>query len=158
MIRALLALTPALAPVLALAAAPASAETLVERIDACVTEIGAYGDHVEQCLGLHAQPCMEEEENFTTVGMVNCLVTEAEAWETILSREVRRLLPRLDEEQKAALLETQAAWSVFRDADCAFPYVLVRGTLAQPWSADCLMQHTARRAMEMRGLVAYTEN
>ncbi len=151
MIRALFALALA-------APSPAAAETLVERIDACVAELGAYGDHVEQCLGLHAQPCMEEEENFTTVGMVGCMATEAEAWETIMAREVRRLLPRLDEEQKAALQEAQAAWSAFRDADCAFPQVLVRGTLAQPWSADCVMQHTARRAMEIRGIVAYTEN
>lgn len=152
MIRALL-----LAALAALAA-PVMADELVERIDACVAELGAYGDHADQCLGLHSQPCMEEEDNYTTEGMVRCMATEAEAWETIMAREVRRLLPRLDEEQKAALMEAQAAWSVFRDADCAFPHVLVRGTLARPWAADCVMQHTARRAMEIRGLVAYTEN
>lgn len=137
---------------------PVLAETLVERIDACLAETGLYGDGVGQCLGLHSQPCMEEDASATTQGMVACLSEEAAAWDDILNREYRRLMPRLDEEQKAALREVQRAWIVFRDADCAFPHVLVRGTLAQPWGADCIMQHTARRAFELRGLAAYTEN
>ncbi len=151
MIRALFALMLA-------SPAPVAAETLVERIDQCLEEVGLYGDGVGQCLGLYSQQCMEDDANSTTSGMVACLSTESAAWDDVLNREYRKLLPRLDEEQKAALREVQRKWIEFRDLDCAFPHVLVRGTLAQPWGADCVMQHTARRAYEIRGIVAYTEN
>lgn len=132
--------------------------TLVERIDACVAEAGVHGNPADLCLGLHAQPCLETSDGRTTVGMVQCITDEAQAWDTILNREYKRLMPRLDPEQAAAMRDAQRKWIAFRDADCAFPHVLIRGTLAQPWGADCVMQHTARRAMELRGLVTYTEN
>ncbi|QIE57350.1 DUF1311 domain-containing protein [Pikeienuella piscinae] len=143
---------------LAVGADHQESRALVERIDACVAEAGVHGNPADLCLGLHAQPCMDTPDGQTTAGMVQCIAGEAEAWDTILNREYQRLLPRLDAEQAAAMRKVQRAWIAFRDADCAFPHILIRGTLAHPWGADCIMQHTARRAMEIRGLVEYTEN
>ncbi|MEX2518593.1 MAG: lysozyme inhibitor LprI family protein [Paracoccaceae bacterium] len=148
---------------IALLAAPAAGQeatqaALVEQIDTCIGAVGEPADHADLCLGIHAQPCMEEETNASTQGMVGCIQAEAGAWDAILNREYKNLLPRLDEEQTDAIRRAQRAWIAFRDADCAFPHVLIRGTLAQPWGADCYMQHTARRAMTLRGLIEYTEN
>lgn len=139
-------------------ATSASADDLVGRIDACIGVVGAPADHAELCLGIHAQPCMDAPENQTTVGLVECLRTEFSAWDEILNREYEALQPLLDEEQRAALRDAERAWIAYRDADCAFPHVLVRGTMAQPWSMDCVMQHTARRAMTLRGLLDFMGN
>lgn len=44
-------------------AAPAIADSLVEKIDACLGQIGTPEDHSEQCIGIHAQPCMADPAN-----------------------------------------------------------------------------------------------
>lgn len=143
---------------LGLAAGSAPADDIVERIDACIGALGAPLDHADQCLGLHAQPCMSKPEGQTTAGMVSCIGEEGAAWDAVLNREYEALRAALDEEQRAAMLDAQRKWIAFRDADCAFPRVFVRGTLAQPWAADCVMQHTARRALELRGYRDFMEN
>ncbi|MEO0362201.1 MAG: lysozyme inhibitor LprI family protein [Pseudomonadota bacterium] len=144
----------------AILAAPASAGatgSIVERLDACLGAVGAPGAHPEQCMGLHAEPCMERAEGQTTYGMVTCLSEETAAWDEILNREYKALVAALDTAQTEALREAQRAWLDFRDADCAFPHVFVEGSLARPWGADCVMQHTARRAVELRGYRDFLE-
>lgn len=152
------ALAGLFAAALGVSAATASADTLVEQIDACIGAVGAPADHAELCMGIYAQPCMDAPESQTTVGAVSCLRTEFSAWDEILNREYDALSPLLDEEQSAALWAAQRAWIAYRDADCAFPHVLIRGTMAQAWSMDCVMQHTARRAMTLRGLLDFMGN
>ncbi|MEM7524649.1 MAG: lysozyme inhibitor LprI family protein [Pseudomonadota bacterium] len=147
---------------LVLCAAPALAEDqppegLLDRIETCIGRIDAPADHADLCMGMHALPCMAKPENETTVGMVTCLTQETTAWSVLLDRELSLLVAKLDVEQRAAFDKAQAAWSAWRDADCVFPHVLVRGSLAQPWSSDCYMQHTARRALELREYLAYLE-
>lgn len=130
---------------------------IIGRIDACMGELGQAADHAEFCMGVHAEPCMQATENQSTHGMVQCLATETEAWDEVLNREYAALIRALDEEQTAALRDAQRKWMAFRDADCAFPDVLVRGSMALPWMADCVMQHTARRALELRGFRNFME-
>lgn len=134
-----------------------TADKIVARIDACIGRQGAPQDHADQCLGLHAQPCMEAPEGQSTRGMVGCLAAETAAWDTVLAREYAALLPKLDSGQRAAMTDAQQRWLDFRRADCAIPYALVEGTLAQPWSADCVMQRTARRALQIRGYIDFLE-
>lgn len=144
---------------LILCAGPAwgGGDDLVAQIDRCVGPLGQPAEHAELCMGVHAEPCMQIAENQSTQGMVACISAETAAWDWILNREYRGLRMALDEEQKDALRDAQRKWIAFRDADCAFPHIFVRGTLSQPWGADCVMQHTARRAMELRGFRNYLE-
>ena len=141
-----------------LLAAPAIADSLVEKIDACLGQIGTPEDHSEQCIGIHAQPCMADPANQGTEGMVDCLSAETTAWEEILLRDYDTLQPLLDPEQIKALATAEAAWEAFRNADCSFPGVFLRSAEARPWAADCFMQSTARRAMTIRGLLDYLAN
>lgn len=164
MTRAAAAVAPVAASIaLAFGASAASAaegestDQIVKRIDACIGAVGAPGPHPEQCMGLHAEACMEATDGQTTYGMVTCLSEETAAWDDVLNREYKALSAALDEEQREALRDVQRIWIDFRDADCAFPHIFVRGSLARPWGADCVLQHTARRAVELRGLRDFME-
>ena len=151
---------PALALSVMLAPGVAAADTadgLVERLDACIELVGASGDNATYCMGIYTEPCIDISDNQTTAGTVECISVETDAWDEILNREYAMLLGALDEAPRAALRDAQRKWVDFRDADCAFPQVLIEGTLAHPWSADCVMQHTARRAVELRGILEYVE-
>lgn len=130
---------------------------LIARIDGCIGRIHAPADHADLCMGIHVEQCIRAEGGETTNGTVACINTETAAWETVLEREMTNLRTRLDDEQIGVLYAAQRAWVAFRAADCEFPHVFVRGTLSQPWAADCFMQHTARRALELRSYIEYLE-
>ncbi len=132
-------------------------EELIAKIDGCIGRINSPADHADLCMGIHVEPCSRAEGSETTNGMVACITTETAAWEVVLEREIAALRARLDDEQTGVLHAAQRAWLAFRAADCEFPHVFVRGTLSQPWSADCVMQHTARRALELRAYIEYLE-
>ncbi|MEM7544202.1 MAG: lysozyme inhibitor LprI family protein [Pseudomonadota bacterium] len=151
----LLLLIPVL---LAPPAATADDQTeLIAKIDGCIGRISSPADHADLCMGVHVDPCTRAEGGDTTQAMVACINTEITAWETVMERELANLRTRLDDEQTGVLHAAQRAWVAFRTADCEFPHVFVRGTLSQPWAADCIMQHTARRALELRSFIDYLE-
>ena len=60
------------------------------------------------------------------------------------------LFQRLDGEQTDALRDVQRAWIAFRDADCGFHHILIRGTMATFTSAACLAARTANRVYALR--------
>jgi uncharacterized protein YecT (DUF1311 family) len=130
---------------------------LIAKIDGCIGRINSPADHADLCMGIHVEGCSAAEGGDTTNGLVACISTETAAWETVLEREIAALRTRLDDEQTGVLHAAQRAWLAFRTADCAFPHVFVRGALSQPWAADCVMQHTARRALELRAYIEYLE-
>lgn len=130
---------------------------LIAKIDGCIGRINSPADHADLCMGIHVEPCSQAEGGETTNGLVACITTETAAWETVLEREISALRTKLDDEQTGVLHAAQRAWLAFRSADCEFPHVFVRGTLSQPWAADCVMQHTARRALELREFLEYLE-
>lgn len=130
-------------------------EDRIAKIDACIGVVGEPSDHADWCLGVVAQPCLARPESGTTPAMVNCILYEAEAWEAIMNREYSALSETLDAEQKSGLNAAQRAWLSFREADCQFPEIFVRGTLSASWSADCKLQHTADRTLALRGFRDY---
>lgn len=132
-------------------------QTLIAQIEACLGRISDPGEHPELCMGLHAIPCSDSPDGQTDEGAVACLTEETRAWTRILNDEYAQLLARLDEEPRMALRDAQKKWSSFKDANCAFPTALDRSSLGGPWAADCEMQATARRAMELRSYINYLE-
>lgn len=132
-------------------------ETLIAQIEACLGRISDPGEHPELCMGLHAIPCIDAPDGQSESGTIACLSEETRAWSRILNTEYAQLLARLDEEPRLALRDAQRKWTDFKNANCAFPVALERGSLSGPWAADCEMQAMARRAMELRSYLGYLE-
>ena len=72
------------------------------------------------------------------------------AWDQVLNEDYQELLLHLDSEQADAIRDVQRGWIAFRDADCGFHHILIRGTMAQFTEAACLTAHTAERAFAIR--------
>ena len=139
------------------AAGPALADGAanVETLDACIGRLSAPEDHADWCKGVVAEPCLRRDEGRSTEAMVNCIGAETQAWDAIREREYDALWKGLDPRQREMLQQSHAAWREFVEADCAFPTEFERGELGLPWAADCRLNHTADRALALRGYRDY---
>ena len=117
---------------------------------ACMTE----GGNAVTCLGLISGPCIDNPDNFDTLAMAECFRREAAAWDQILNEDYQALIALLDAEQTEAIRDVQRAWIAFRDADCAFHHILIRGTMAVFTEAACLAAHTADRVFSVHAYLA----
>ena len=119
------------------------------------------------CIGKMAEACMEAEEGgHTTLGMVSCTVAEARAWDAILNVEYQQTLDDLEamDTREAvqfpdyaaradSLRDAQRAWIAFRDAECGLVYAMWgAGSMRNIASANCKLEMTAERALELRNL------
>ena len=88
-------------------------------ISACVTAAQGRAA-LERCKGSVAAACLREPGNAdSTMGLVLCNDQEATEWQALLEAQIARISqhqPNRVEELAAA----QAAWVVWRDAECAF--------------------------------------
>ena len=118
-------------------------------IEACVTtEINRFA-----CIGRIAKPCMTEPGGETTIGMKTCSAREAEAWDALLNAEYKKALANLEGKGADKLRTAQRAWLTVRDNDCAIPFEVYKGgTIAGVIAGDCLLEHTAVRALQLRDL------
>lgn len=135
-----------------LAAGAAEANDL-GRIEACLANAEPTGR--EACIGIVALPCLDRPEAFSTHGSVACIEGEVALWDQLLNVDYRRLMGNLDGPQQEALRTAQRAWIALRDADCFFPQELIRGTMAQPMTADCRLEMTARRVLWLRDQIDF---
>ncbi len=130
-------------------------------VDACFAS-----DTPESCFGAGAAACFDgAPDGQTTVGMMFCLLAEANAWDRILNAEyagARAAARAADDIERANFPEyavradqvqaAQRAWIAFRDADCAMEYgIWGAGSMRQISGADCQLQMTARRAVDLHG-------
>ena len=131
-------------------ASPAAADDS-EIITACLQEQRDSDRDAHNCIGRVSGPCMEKPEGQSTVAMVECISTETKAWDDILNMEYRRLLPRLKNEAAEDVKKAQRLWIQARDADCRIPYYFYDGgTIVQTLGAECVLNHTADRALLLR--------
>ena len=83
--------------------------------------------------------------------MMACSDSETKIWDALLNTEYQRLLGAVEGKTKDDIVKAQRQWVGLRDADCAIPYALFDGgTMAQPIGANCLMQSTAERMLQVR--------
>jgi uncharacterized protein YecT (DUF1311 family) len=116
-----------------------------KNIEACLR---AQGATARGCVGRVSGPCIDKPEGKSTVGMVECISTETEAWDNILNAEYGRLLPLLKAEAAEDVKKAQRLWVQGRDADCKVPYNFYDGgTIVQTLGAECVLNHTAGRAI-----------
>ncbi|MGI9390256.1 MAG: lysozyme inhibitor LprI family protein [Boseongicola sp.] len=140
-------------------------------------EVEAFGGFLEQCfeeadgaeaksqcIGAMAQLCMDEQDGgHTTIGMSSCLAAEGLVWDRFLNAEYKATMAWLkaaDEDEAESFPEfaeraenlraAQRAWIAFRDAECALEYAQWgSGSMRTIAGADCLMQMTAERSIEL---------
>jgi uncharacterized protein YecT (DUF1311 family) len=105
-----------------------------------------------------------QEGGHSTLGMTACLNAEADVWDGFLNTEywaTQDWAKAADEEEAAQfpefavmaerLREAQRAWIAFRDAECALSYAeWGSGSMRNIAHADCRMQMTAERTIELR--------
>ena len=106
------------------------------------------------CIGIAARAC-QQGGNDTTIGIGFCLKSEFKEWDAILNREYAATrdnfahLPKVQETLKTA----QRAWIELRDADCTVAYDRYDGgSMRTVASGFCMLDHTARRALDLRNM------
>jgi uncharacterized protein YecT (DUF1311 family) len=93
--------------------------------------------------------CMDRSKGIT-VEMTNCILAETVRQDARLNENYRRLISKLSEERKKALLEAQRAWIQFRDANCSFYNDPKGGTAAHLAANECILNAIADRAKELQ--------
>ncbi|PID37087.1 MAG: hypothetical protein CR993_02130 [Rhodobacterales bacterium] len=150
---------------IALLASPAAADTdLLAKyrsgIDACYQR-ASDAQAILACDGELASPCMEREPGgMSTHGMIGCIDAETRFWDEKLNAEYRVTMREMREldaveapgtaSREDALREAQRAWIPFRDANCAFDYILWGpGSMRGIAGASCLSSMTAQRTVDL---------
>jgi uncharacterized protein YecT (DUF1311 family) len=142
-------LTAALAATVTLHALPVAAEPQI--IATCLKAERKANRDGHACIGRISDPCLKLPGGETTVGMVQCADRETKIWDGLLNAAYRDLLHVLGDKAAASVRTAQRAWISARDADCRVPYdIFEGGTMAQPISANCVLEHTAQRTLQLR--------
>lgn len=127
-----------------------------KRIATCVETEIAQGKGGTGCIGLISNPCLDQEDNFSTVSMRQCISAEAQIWDARLNANYQTLRDRLtDESHKTALRDAQRAWISFSQKFCGLEYEFYRGTMYLVTGDDCLLDMTARQSLELRALASH---
>lgn len=121
------------------------------RIELCLQGYTTRTDKLANCVGGYAQACMNSrEDGETSVGMMQCAMEEASAWDDRLNATYAALQAELDPAVFEALRDAQRAWIASRDADCALeisPYE--GGSIQRVIAAGCQLDLTAARALQL---------
>lgn len=124
------------------------------RISECLTAAQVDGS---VCIGQVAYPCMDEDKNYTTVGMRSCLSLEHSAWDSLLNTDYRRLRDSLETAaQQTKLRDAQRLWIKYVAAFCPLGYEFNQGTAFLVSGDRCQMELTARQVLELRKLIPPT--
>ncbi len=129
----------------------------------CLSQGGSYAARLA-CAGVSARLCMNTPEGNSTVGMGGCLGGELAFWDAMLNSNYKTVMAeakrmdagRLPAKQSlpgsaVALRDMQRAWITFRDKACAFEGTRWGGGSGQgPATVGCLMQQTARQALDLQ--------
>jgi uncharacterized protein YecT (DUF1311 family) len=92
--------------------------------------------------------CMDKA-NGVNPDTIDCILAETKQQDARLNENYKRLMSKLSEERKKALLEAQRAWIRFRDANCTFWDDPAGGQSAAVTAKECILTTTADRASEL---------
>lgn len=101
----------------------------------------------EDCIGVVTDPCLEKDENSSTMAMVQCSDREFAVWDDRLNAAYKKVMADAEADVAEGFRKVQRAWIVYRDATCAQPYLVHKGTMAQPMGAHCMMTLTAHQTL-----------
>ncbi|MEM7238792.1 MAG: lysozyme inhibitor LprI family protein [Pseudomonadota bacterium] len=129
-------------------------------LEACLGNTPPDAHHL--CIGNLSTACQSQPGGQTTVGMVDCIASEEQAWDRLLNsywRDLQDLAVAIDAQNQSlgpevpgasdSLLEAQRGWLKYRDGECAFRWLpYAGGTIRGPIAASCRLEMTARRVIE----------
>jgi uncharacterized protein YecT (DUF1311 family) len=120
----------------------------VEGIETCLASKKPLLTLGYACIGQFSAACLKHAENQTTAGMARCYLDEYRAWDVLLNRHYK------DRPKGAGgqeLQQVQRAWLAYREKKCAYFNIHYAGGSMAGWlAAQCMMDTTARRAIELR--------
>jgi uncharacterized protein YecT (DUF1311 family) len=103
----------------------------------------------ESCIGVIAEPCMSEPGGESNSGMAQCSYREAAVWDERLNQNYKKRLDDAEPAYRDALKKMQRAWIAYRDAKCGAISVGEPGTMSIPMTASCILDETARQAIDL---------
>lgn len=123
-----------------------------DTISTCLRAHQGLAERRTECVGQFAEACMNfREGGQTTVGMMQCSMEEAEAWDAHLNSAYQTLRNRYQgQSAHQTLQDAQRAWIAFRDSDCGFMASIYEGgTIATVIHAGCMLDKTGQRALDL---------
>src|SRR5205807_10485272 len=95
----------------------------------------------------------------TQADMNICWSNEYKSADATLNQVYRRLVSKLDDEEKTQLKEVETAWLKYRDANCDFVADQYKGGTIRPMiDAICLADMTKNRTAELRNQIKDRSN
>ena len=120
----------------------------VEGMETCLADKKPLLAHGYACIGQFSAACLKHAENQTTARMERCYLDEYRAWDVLLNSHYK------DRRRGAGgqeLQQVQRAWLAYREKKCAYFQIhYAGGSMARWLGAQCMMDTTARRAIELR--------
>jgi uncharacterized protein YecT (DUF1311 family) len=140
-------------PLATRAAPDAKATRTIEDCIKTAAPAGKAASDAERCIGVVANPCLDDDKTKSTADMNACIEREHAVWDDILNETFRRLREKLDAARRVKLREMQRAWLADREKTCAFYWDFYQGTMASQMASTCVNRETARRALFLLGFV-----
>ncbi len=97
--------------------------------------------------------CLNNPENQTTFGMVNCAIEAQKAWEAEVDEYYKLLLSKVPEETKPLLKKSQLTWQEYKRCEFKFStemYLSMEGTMWQIVAADNKTEFVKQRALLLK--------
>lgn len=130
-------------------------DKIVSASESCLLEQIHIGESTDKCLNLVYDACIERTKDLSTVGMSACMYEETEEWDKILNDYYRQIIALSNVYQKEFLHDTQKLWIKWRDKNCAYPAILIDGTMAQNWMAACMRDTTFERVGDLKNYLDF---
>lgn len=126
-------------------------------IAACLKENESEGAAFSACVGKVAGACLGLEDAPKAVKPSDknghprsCAPVEAKVWDEYLNHWYNDAAKAIPAEAQEKLRDAQRAWIAYRAARCDLESALHPFPLGEDNRATCLMEQTARRALELR--------
>jgi uncharacterized protein YecT (DUF1311 family) len=101
------------------------------------------------CLGHDGAPDLAQPEGRNSHPR-SCAPIEAALWDEWLNRWFGEVVQAAPAPAANSLRQAQRAWIAFRDAGCRAEAMLAAGFVGSDNAAACLLEQTARRALDLR--------
>lgn len=124
------------------------------KLQQCLEAVRKAESDARACIGVVADPCLDSSGEASPQGMIACIDREVVLWDRMMSARFGSLMSRIDETVGERVRDVQESWVSYRDKRCALGDVLfAEGALTPVWAADCMLQETGRRAIEIGALL-----
>lgn len=116
----------------------------------CLDAVSKAESDARACIGVIADPCLDRPDESTAETTIACMDRETRLWERLLATRYGEFSALLDGESGTHLEEVQEAWNAYRDRRCTLGELLYpEEPMADIWQANCLLDETGRRAIEI---------